>query len=45
MLSASRRVKVWIAEDFDAPIPEIEALFYDAPFTTNESTQKTRKKS
>ena len=37
--------KVWVAEDFDAPIPEIEALFYDAPFTTNESTKKTRKKT
>jgi len=35
--------KIWIAEDFDAPIPALEALFYDAPLTTG-STRKTKKK-
>ena len=38
------RGKIWIAEDFDAPDPELEALFYDAPFTTNASRKKNRKK-
>lgn len=23
--------KVWISDDFDAPDPELEALFYDGP--------------
>ena len=38
------RGKIWIAEDFDAPNPEIEALFYDAPFATNESGEKRKKR-
>ena len=36
--------KIWIADDFDAPDPEFEALFYDAPLVTNGPRQKTRKK-
>ncbi|MFZ0286106.1 MAG: type II toxin-antitoxin system Phd/YefM family antitoxin [Terriglobales bacterium] len=35
---------IWIADDFDAPDPEIEALFNDAPFTTNTPRRKTRTK-
>ena len=35
--------KIWIAEDFDAPDPELEALFYDAPITC-EPARKRRKK-
>ena len=38
------RGKIWIADDFDAPDPEIEALFYDAPFTTNQGVHKAAKK-
>jgi hypothetical protein len=33
-----------VADDFDAPDPEIEALFYDAPFTTNEAKAKPARK-
>src|SRR5438876_11559397 len=25
------RGKIWMADDFDAPDPELEALFYDSP--------------
>jgi prevent-host-death family protein len=35
--------KIWIAEDFDAPDPELEGLFYDAPLIT-APTRKQRKK-
>lgn len=28
------RGEIWMAEDFDAPMPELEALFYDAPVTS-----------
>lgn len=38
------RGKIWIADDFDAPDPEIEALFYDAPLTTNQAGGKLAKK-
>jgi len=38
------RGKVWIADDFDAPDPELESLFYDAPLTTNVSRKKKKKK-
>jgi len=38
------RGKVWIADDFDAPDPELESLFYDAPLTTNVSRKKRKKK-
>lgn len=37
--------KVWMAEDFDAPDPGLEALFYDAPLTTNASREKRKKKT
>lgn len=37
------RGKVWIADDFDAPNPELEALFYDAPLTTTPPHEKNRK--
>ena len=37
------RGKIWIAEDFDAPDPALEALFNDAPLTT-APVRKTRKK-
>lgn len=35
--------KIWMAEDFDAPDPALEALFYDAPLTTNALPKKKRK--
>ncbi|MGA8492059.1 MAG: type II toxin-antitoxin system Phd/YefM family antitoxin [Terriglobales bacterium] len=35
--------KIWIAEDFDAPDPAMEALFYDAPLTS-APPRKTKKK-
>ena len=39
------RGKVWIAEDFDAPDPELESLFY-APLTTDaaQGTAAPRRK-
>lgn len=37
------RGRIWVAEDFDAPMPEIEALFYDAPLTTTTLRKKKRK--
>ena len=37
------RGKIWIAEDFDAPDPALEALFNDAPLTT-APVRKARKK-
>jgi prevent-host-death family protein len=39
------RGKIWIADDFDAPDPQLEALFYDAPFMTNRSREKLNAKS
>jgi prevent-host-death family protein len=36
------RGRIWVAEDFDAPMPEIEALFYDAPLAT--TTRRKKKK-
>ena len=36
------RGRIWVADDFDAPMPEIEALFYDAPLTT--TTRRKKKK-
>jgi len=38
------RGKIWIADDFDAPDPEIEALFYDAPLTTRATRRNKSKK-
>jgi prevent-host-death family protein len=36
--------RIWMAEDFDAPMPELEALFYDAPVTSAPSLRKNAKK-
>ncbi len=36
--------RIWLAEDFDAPIPELEALFYDAPVTSPSQSPKKKKK-
>lgn len=36
--------KIWMADDFDAPDPELEALFYNSPLTTNSSRSKSKKK-
>jgi len=38
------RGKIWIADDFDAPDPELEALFYDAPLTTAPASKARKKK-
>ncbi|HZP64063.1 MAG TPA: type II toxin-antitoxin system Phd/YefM family antitoxin [Terriglobales bacterium] len=38
------RGRMWMAPDFDAPDPELEALFYEAPITTDSSNQRKRKK-
>ncbi len=38
------RGKIWIAEDFDAPDPELEALFYDAPLTTAPARKRKKKR-
>ena len=37
------RGRIWIADDFDAPMPEIEALFYDAPLTTPTPRKKKKR--
>lgn len=36
--------KIWIAEDFDAPDPAFEALFYDAPLTTGPARKRKKKR-
>jgi prevent-host-death family protein len=36
--------KIWIAEDFDAPDPAFEALFYDAPLTTAPARKRAKKR-
>jgi prevent-host-death family protein len=36
--------KIWIAEDFDAPDPALEALFYDAPLTTAPARKRRKKR-
>ena len=36
--------KIWIAEDFDAPDPALEALFYDAPLMTAPLCKKRKKR-
>jgi prevent-host-death family protein len=38
------RGKVWIAEDFDAPDPELEALFERSPLTTPSRPKARRRK-
>ena len=32
--------RIWMAEDFDAPMPELEGLFYNAPITTPSPRRK-----
>jgi prevent-host-death family protein len=36
--------KIWMAEDFDAADPAIEALFYEGPLTTAAPRKKPRTK-
>jgi prevent-host-death family protein len=36
--------KIWIADDFDAPIPEFEALFTEAPLMTQERAKSRKRK-
>ena len=36
--------KIWIAEDFDAPDPVLEALFNDAPITSAPARKRKRKR-
>ena len=36
--------KIWIAEDFDAPDPKLEALFYDAPLTSAPARKRRKKR-
>ena len=39
------RGRIWMADDFDAPMPELEALFYDVPVTSpSKSRRKAKKK-
>ena len=38
------RGKMWIADDFDAPDPELEALFYDAPLVSDPTPKKKKKR-
>lgn len=38
------RGRMWMAPDFDAPDPELETLFYEAPITTTGSNQRKRTK-
>lgn len=36
--------KIWIADDFDQPDPEMEAMFYDAPLTTKTRRRRGARK-
>jgi len=38
------RDKIWIAEDFDAPDPALEALFYDAPLAAAPARKRRKKR-
>ena len=38
------RGKIWIADDFDAPDPELEALFYDEPIVSSPAPKKKKKR-
>jgi len=38
------RGEIWMADDFDASLPELERLFYDAPVTSPARRRKSRKK-
>lgn len=39
------RGEIWMADDFDAPMPEFEALFYDAPIVGAPPSMTRAKKS
>jgi prevent-host-death family protein len=36
--------KIWMAEDFDAPDPALEALFYDAPLMTAPARKRRKRR-
>ena len=36
--------RIWISDDFDAPMPELEALFYDAPITSSPTPRRKQTK-
>jgi prevent-host-death family protein len=36
--------RIWMSEDFDAPMPEFEKLFYDGPITSPDPRPKKTKK-
>ena len=36
--------KIWIADDFDAPIPELEEMFYEAPLMTEQKPKARKRK-
>jgi antitoxin (DNA-binding transcriptional repressor) of toxin-antitoxin stability system len=36
--------RIWMADDFNAPMPELEALFYDAPITSPSPPRRKAKK-
>ena len=36
--------RIWMSEDFDAPMPEFEKLFYDSPVTSPDPRPKKTKK-
>jgi prevent-host-death family protein len=38
------RGRIWMANDFNAPMPELEALFYDAPITSPSPPRRKAKK-
>lgn len=38
------RGEIWMADDFDAPMPELEARFYNAPVTSVPERKKIKKK-
>ncbi len=36
--------EIWMADDFDAPMPEFETLFYNSSITSPEQSKRGRKK-
>ena len=36
--------EIWMADDFDAPMPEFEALFYDSPITGPAPSRRKKKR-
>jgi prevent-host-death family protein len=38
------RGEIWMADDFDAPMPQLESLFYDAPVTSAPRRKNSGKK-